>query len=138
MPKDRRGGRSLKRKPYNDYNVIGTANNGTIKVLKVKPGVKNASVPLFSNKANTVYFIAKPVAQLGNADTITSIAIYRKRQIVANVDIDMVQGYHYHTWKAADANGINKPQRNKKHNYNLKPVHQKLIQMALNWNNGGK
>ena len=38
MPKDRRGGRSLTKNPYNDYDVIGTANNGTIKVLKAKPG----------------------------------------------------------------------------------------------------
>lgn len=53
MPKDRRGGRSLKKNPYNDYNMIGTANNGTIKVLKAKSGLGNASVPQFSNTTNT-------------------------------------------------------------------------------------
>ena len=134
MPKDRRGGRSLKKNPYNDYDVIGTANNGTIKVLKVRPGVSNASVPLFSNKANTVYFITK---QTGGKDAVTSIAIYRNRHVVVNVDIDKTQGYHYHTWKLEDVRGKTKLKRSNKHYYNLKPVHQKLIQMALNWNNGG-
>ena len=40
MPKDKRGGKSLKKNPYNEYEVIGYANNGTIKVLKVKGGIK--------------------------------------------------------------------------------------------------
>ena len=62
MPKDRRGGRSLKKNPYNEYNALERkANNGKIKVLMAKDGLSNASVPQFSNKTNTTYFIAKNV-----------------------------------------------------------------------------
>ena len=134
MPKDRRGGRSLKKQPYNDYDVIGTANNGKIKVLKAKPGVGNASVPQFSNKTNTTYFITKDV---GGADKVTSIAVYRNRKVVYNIDIDPVGGNHYHKWDTKVVRGKIKQVKSKKHDYNLKPVQTKLIQMALNWNNGG-
>ena len=134
MPKDRRGGRSLKKNPYNDYDVIGTANNGTIKVLKAKPGLDNSSVPQFSNKTNTTYFITKDV---GGADKVTSIAVYRNRKVVYNIDIDPVGGNHSHKWDTKMVRGKAKQVKSRKHDYNLKPVHQKLIQMALNWNNGG-
>lgn len=134
MPKDRRGGRSLKKNPYNDYDVIGTANNGTIKVLKAKPGMDNASVPQFSNKTNTTYFITKDV---GGADKVTSIAVYRNRKVVYNIDIDQAQGNHYHKWDTKVVRGKSKQVKSRKHDYNLKPVQTKLIQMALNWNNGG-
>ena len=134
MPKDRRGGRSLKKQPYNDYDMIGTANNGTIKVLKAKPGMDNASVPQFSNKTNTTYFITKDV---GGADKVTSIAIYRNRKVVYNIDVEQSGNHHYHIWDTKMVRGKVKQVKRKKHDYSLKPVHQKLIQMALNWNNGG-
>lgn len=132
MAKDKRGGRSLRKQPYNEYDVIGTANNGTIKVIKAKPGVKNAGVPMFSNKANTVYFIAG-----GSNTDVTSIAIYRNRQVTANIDISATQGNHYHVWQTKTVRGKTKQVKVTKHNYSLKPSHHKLIQMALNWNNGG-
>lgn len=134
MAKDKRGGRSLRKQPYNEYDVIGTANNGKIKVIKAKQGADNAAVPLFSNKANTVYFLAK---QIGGADTVTSIAVYRNRQLTVNIDIDPVMGNHYHQWQPTIVRGKSKLQKSRKHYYNLKPSHNKLIQMALNWNNGG-
>ena len=134
MAKDKRGGRSLRRQPYNEYDVIGTANNGRIKVIKAKPGIDNAAVPLFSNRANTVYFLAKTV---GNADTVTSIAVYRNRRLTVNIDIDPIQGNHYHTWQPTVVRGKSKLQKGRKHYFNLKPSHNKLIQMATSWNNGG-
>ena len=142
MPKDRRGGRSLKKQPYNDYAVIGDANNGKISVLKAKSATDNASVPQFSNKTNTTYFIAKDVDVVTPSGTVkvtrvTSIAVYRNRKVVYNIDIDSVQGNHYHVWDTKMVRGKVKQVKRKKHDYNLKPVHQKLIQMALDWNNGG-
>ena len=138
MPKDRRGGKSLKKNPYNEYDVIGTANNGTIKVLKARPGVDNAGVPMFSNRKNTVYMVAD------EKNKVTSIAIYRNRMLTINVDIDPQKGNHFHKWRE-------KPEEKKKekdvgkfqiekygHYYKLKPAYLKLIQMANNWNNGGK
>lgn len=134
MPKDRRGGKSLKEQPYNDYDVIGTANNGKIKVLKAKQGLGNASVPQFSNKTNTTYFIAKEV---GGVDKVTSIAVYRNRKVVYNIDIDPVGGNHYHKWDTMMVRGKVKQVKSRKHDYNLKPVQLKLINMADSWNNGG-
>ena len=130
MPKDRRGGKSLRNQPYNEYEVIGTANNGTIKVLRAKPGVKNAGVPMFSNKANTVYFIAKDNA-------VTNIGVYRNRKVVRNIDIDPALGNHYHVWQTKTVRGKTKQVKETKHRYNLKLSDNKLIQKALNWNNGG-
>ena len=97
MPKDRRGGRSLKKQPYNDYDLIGDANNGKISVLKSKSDTDNASVPQFSNKTNTTYFITKDV---GGVDKVTSIAVYRNRKVVYNIDIDPAGAHHYHTLQA--------------------------------------
>lgn len=134
MAKDKRGGRSLRQQPYNEYDVIGTANNGRIKVIKAKPGVDNAGVPMFSNKANTVYFLAK---QVGNADTVTSIGVYRNRQLIHNIDIDPAMGNHYHVWQTKTVRGKTKQVKDTKHRYNLTPAQNKLIQMALNWNKGG-
>lgn len=134
MPKDRRGGRSLKKQPYNDYDVIGTANNGKIKVLKAKPGMGNASVPQFSNKTNTTYFIAKDV---GGVDKITSIGIYRNRKVVYNIDIDPILGNHYHVWQTKIVRGKEKQVKDTKHYFNLNAAQTKQLQMALNWNNGG-
>ena len=134
MPKDRRGGRSLKKQPYNDYDMIGTANGGKISVLKAKPGMGNASVPQFSNKTNTTYFIAKDV---GGVDKVTSIAIYRNRKVVYNIDIDPVLGNHYHAWTTQVVRGKIKQVKSTKHYYNLNAAQTKFIQMALNWNNGG-
>lgn len=134
MAKDKRGGRSLRQQPYNEYDVIGTANNGRIKVIKAKPGVDNAAVPLFSNKANTVYFLAK---EIGGTDTVTSIAVYRNRQLTVNIDIDPTQGNHYHKWQPSIVRGKSKLKKVKGHFFNLSPAHQKLISMADNWNNGG-
>ena len=130
MPKDRRGGKSLKSQPYNEYEVIGAANKGTIKVLRAKPGVKNAGVPMFSNKANTVYFIAKDNA-------VTNIGVYRNRQVIRNVDIDPTLGDHYHIWQTKMVRGKTKQVKDTKHHFDLKPSDKKLIQMALNWNSGG-
>ena len=135
MPKDRRGGRSLKKQPYNEYDVIGTANNGTIKVLRAKPGANNAGVPQFSNKRNTVYFITD---KQGDADIVTSIAVYRKRNLVYNVDIDPVMGNHYHQWETKKVRGKTKQVKNKKHRFDLSASQLKLIQMATSWNSGGK
>ena len=134
MPKDRRGGRSLKKQPYNDYDMIGTANNGKISVLKAKQGLENASVPQFSNKTNTTYFIAKDV---DGVDTVTSIAVYRNRKVVYNIDIDHVGGHHYHTWDTKMVRGKIKQVKSRKHKYNLNAAQTKFVQMALNWNNGG-
>ncbi len=130
MAKDKRGGRSLRRQPYNEYDVIGTANNGKINVIRAKPGVKNAGVPMFSNAANTVYFLAKDNA-------VTSIGVYRNRQLVHNIDIDPTLGNHYHVWQTKTVRGKTKQVKDTKHLYNLTPAQNKLIQMALNWNNGG-
>lgn len=130
MAKDKRGGRSLRQQPYNEYDVIGTANNGRISVIRAKPGVKNAGVPMFSNKANTVYFLAKDNA-------VTSIGVYRNRQLKYNIDIDPLLGNHYHAWQTKTVRGKTKQVKNTKHLYNLTPAQNKLIQMALNWNNGG-
>lgn len=130
MAKDKRGGRSLRKQPYNEYDVIGTANNGKIKVIRAKPGVKNAGVPMFSNKANTVYFLAKDNA-------VTSIGVYRNRQVVFNIDIDPTLGNHYHVWRTKTVRGKTKQVKDTKHLYNLTPAQNKLLQMALNWNNGG-
>lgn len=132
MPKDRRGGRSLKKQPYNDYDVIGYANNGTIKVLKAKPGIKNAGVPLYSNRANTVYFIAG-----GNNNDVTSIGVYRNRKLMFNIDIDPILGNHYHVWQTKMVRGKEKQVKNTKHLYNLSAAKNKYLQMALNWNSGG-
>lgn len=131
MPKDRRGGKSLRNQPYNEYEVIDTANNGTIKVLRAKPDAKNAGVPMFSNKANTVYFIAKDNA-------VTNIGVYRNRKVVRNIDIDPTLGNHYHVWQTKTVRGKTKQVKDTKHRYGLKPSDNKLIQKALNWNNGGK
>jgi hypothetical protein len=135
MPKDKRGGKSLKKEPYAEYEEIGKANNGTIKVLKAKSDADNAAIPQFSNKANTVYFITK---QTGNADKVTSIAVYRGRKVVRNVDIDPVMGDHYHVWQTKTVRGKIKQVKGKKHYFDLKASDKKLIQMALNWNSGGK
>ena len=132
MPKDRRGGRSLKKNPYNDYDVIGYANNGTIKVLKAKPGIKNAGVPLYSNRANTVYFIAG-----GNNNDVTSIGVYRKRKLIYNIDIDPILGNHYHIWQTKIVRGKEKQVKDTKHYFNLNAAQTKQLQMALDWNNGG-
>lgn len=135
MPKDKRGGKSLKKNPYNEYDVISTANNGTIKVLKAKSDTDNAAIPQFSNKANTVYFITK---QTGNADKVTSIAVYRGRKVIRNIDIDPILGDHYHVWQTKTVRGKEKQVKVTKHYFDLKPSDKKLIQMALNWNSGGK
>ena len=134
MPKHMRSRRSIKKQPYNDYNVIGTANNGKIKVLKARPDVKNASVPLYSNKANTVYFIAK---EFNGVDTVTSIAVYRGRRVMYNIDLDRTQGEHYHTWDEVSKDGVVKLKRDDKHKTDFNAVKQKLMQMAKDWNNGG-
>lgn len=134
MPKVKRGGRSLRIRPYSDYDVIGTANNGTIKVMKPKAGISNASVPLFSNKKNTVYFVTK---EINGVDTVTTIGVYRNRQLTHNIDIDPLQGNHYHVWQPTIVRGQSKLAKSKKHHYNLSAADQKLIQMAVNWNNGG-
>lgn len=134
MPKDRRGGKSLKKNQYNDYDVIGTANKGTVKVIKAKPGVSNASVPLFSNKKNTTYFVAKEV---NGVNKVTSIAVYRNRQLTHNIDIDPVLGNHYHKWQPTIVRGKSKLKKVKGHFYDLSPTKLKLIGMAANWNNGG-
>lgn len=135
MAKDKRGGRSLRKQPYNEYDVIGTANNGRIKVIKAKPGIKNASVPQFSNSKNTTYFITKEV---NGADTVTSIAVYRNRQLTQNIDIDHVMGNHYHKWQPVSVRGKSKLNKVKGHFFNLSPAQQKLISMAVSWNTGGK
>lgn len=132
MPKDRRGGRSLKKQPYSDYDVIGYANNGTIKVLKAKPGIKNAGVPLYSNRTNTVYFIAG-----GSNNDVTSVGVYRNRKLMFNIDIDPVLGNHYHVWQTKMVRGKEKQVKNTKHLYNLNAAQNKYLQMALNWNSGG-
>lgn len=134
MAKVKRGGRSLRQQPYNEYDVIGTANNGRIKVIKAKPGVSNASVPQFSNSKNTTYFIAKDV---NGVNTVTSIAVYRNRNVVYNIDIDPIGGNHYHEWKPVVVRGKSKLQKGKKHFYNLSPAQQKMVSMADSWNNGG-
>lgn len=134
MAKDKRGGRSLRQQPYNEYDVIGTANNGRIKVIKAKDGVKNASVPQFSNSKNTTYFVAKEV---NGVNTVTSIAVYRNRNVVYNIDIDPIGGNHYHEWQPVAVRGKSKLQKAKKHFYNLSPAQQRLVSMADNWNNGG-
>lgn len=137
MPKDRRGGKSLKKNPYNDYDVIGTANNGTIKVLKVKDGIDNAGVPMFSNRKNTVYMIAKD-------NVIDSIAIYRNRVLVSNIDIkDTEKGYHYHLWRKMPERKQKPKNRGKYqlekygHYTKLKPAYLKLIKMAEDWDKRG-
>lgn len=135
MAKDKRGGRSLRKQPYNEYDVIGTANGGRIKVIKAKPGIKNASVPQFSNSKNTTYFVAKEV---NGADTVTSIAVYRNRQLTHNIDIDPLQGNHYHKWQPIAVRGKSKLKKDTRHLFNLSPAQQRLINMAVNWNNGGK
>ena len=127
MPKEKRGGRSLRKQPYNEYDVIGTANNGTIKVLKAKPGISNASVPLFSNTRNTVYLIAKEVS---GADKVTSIAVYRNRQLTHNIDIDPVMGNHYHKWQPTTVRGKDKLLKVNGHFFDLSPAQQRLINMA--------
>lgn len=134
MAKDKRGGRSLRQQPYNEYDVIGTANNGRIKVIKAKPGVSNASVPQFSNSKNTTYFVAKEV---NGVDTVTSIAVYRNRQLMHNIDIDPVMGNHYHNWQPIVVRGKSKLKKDTRHLFNLSPAQQKLINMADSWNNGG-
>lgn len=135
MPKDKRGGKSLKKNPYNEYDVIGTANNGTIKVLKAKPGTSNASVPQFSNSKNTTYFVTKEV---NGVDKVTSIAVYRNRQLTQNIDIDPVMGNHYHKWQPIVVRGKSKLKKEKRHRFDLSAAQQKLISMADNWNTGGK
>ena len=122
MAKDKRGGRSLRRQPYNEYDVIGTANNGRIKVIKAKPGVKNAGVPMFSNRANTVYFLAKDNA-------VTSTGVYRNRQLIHNIDIDPTLGNHYHVWQTKTVRVKTKQVKDTKHRYNRTPAQNKLIQM---------
>ena len=135
MPKDKRGGKSLKKEPYAEYEEIGKANNGTIKVLKAKLDTDNASIPQYSNKANTVYFITK---NTNNVDKVTSIAVYRGRKVIRNIDIDPVLGDHYHVWQTKTVRGKAKQVKGKKHKFDLKASDKKLIQMALNWNIGGK
>lgn len=134
MAKDKRGGRSLRQQPYNEYDVIGTANSGRIKVIKAKPGIKNASVPQFSNSKNTTYFVTKEV---NGVDTVTSIAVYRNRQLTQNIDIDPTMGNHYHKWQPILVRGKSKLNKVKGHFFNLSPAQQKLISMANSWNNGG-
>lgn len=143
MPKDRRGGRSVKKRPYNEYDVIGYANNGTIKVLKAKPDSNNNGIPMFSNKTNTVYFIvnANNAIKKGR-DEITNIGIYRNRHLVYNIDLaDGAHNDHVHTWvlgKVRDKVALIKVVKNgKDHDENLTPAQQKLLQMAKDWNNGG-
>ena len=135
MAKDKRGGRSLRKNPYNEYETIGTANNGSIKVIKPRPGTSNTGVPLFSNSKNTTYFVAKEV---DGVTKVKSIAVYRNRQLIQNIDIDPKKGNHYHKWQAEDVRGKSKIVRDKKHFYNLSAAQQKLLNMAVNWNNGGK
>ena len=135
MAKDKRGGRSLRQQPYSEYDIIGTANNGRIKVIKAKPGIKNASVPQFSNSKNTTYFVAKEV---NGVDTVTSIGVYRNRQLTQNIDIDPILGNHYHNWQPITVRGKSKLKKDTKHRFDLSPAQQKLISMADSWNTGGK
>lgn len=138
MPKDKRGGRSLRKNPYNEYETIDTANNGRIKVIKARDDVENAGIPMFSNRRNTVYMVA-------NGDNkIESIAIYKNRKLEINVDIDPEKGDHFHKWREkpeAKKKGKNKGKfqiEKYGHYYKLKPAYLKLIQIAQNWNNGGR
>ena len=138
MPKDKRSGRSLKKKPYSEYDVIGYANNGTIKVLKAKPGVDHAGVPMFSNRKNTVYMIAN------DDNKVDTIGIYRNRTLVCNIDIkDTEKGYHFHLWRKIPEDK-QKPKNKGKyqiekygHYYRLKPAYIKLINMAEDWDKRG-
>lgn len=132
MPKDRRSGKQIRKGyRYDDYDTIGTANNGTIDVIKAKNPI-NKGVPLYSNGKNTIYFIAK---DLGNKTQITNIAIYKGRNIVENIDIDAVKGNHYHKWKTSTVRGKTKQVRYG-HYYRLSPKHTTLIVAAQKWNLG--
>lgn len=141
MAKGKRGGRSVRKQPYDEYKVIGMANNGTIKVIKAKPNSKNAGIPMYSNRKNTVYFIvnAKNALKKGR-DEITNIAVYRNRRLVYNLDFSDAKNKndHAHYWNVAKINGKEVLVKVGDHDENLKPAQQKLFRMARDWNIGGK
>lgn len=141
MPKDRRGGRSVRKDPYSEYETVGTANNGKIKVIKAKQTTKNAGIPMYSNRKNTVYFVvnAKNARKKGR-DEITNIAVYRNRRLVYNLDFKDAKNKnnHAHYWNVAKKNGKEVLVKVDDHDENLKPVQQKLFKMAADWNIGGK
>ena len=140
MPKDRRGGKSLKDNPYKEYDQIGTANKGRIKVIKANPKSKNAGIPMFSNRRNTVYFIVNAKnAHEKKRDEITNIAVYRDRRLVYNLDFKDAKNKndHAHYWNVAKINGKEVLSKVGDHDENLTPAQQKLFRMAKDWNVGG-
>ena len=132
MPKDKRSGKQIRSGDrYNEYDVIGTANNGSIKILKAKDETGNNGTPLFSNSRNTTYFIAKDV---NGVNTITNIAIYKNRNLVESIDLNEGQGVHYHKWTTGVKRGKTKQIKSKDHFPALSPQHTKLIKLANEWN----
>lgn len=116
---------------YTEYNTIDTVNNGTIKVIEAKSTGGNSGVPIFSNSANTTYMLTKDV---NGKKQITSIAIYRKGKIVQNIDLDVVQGAHYHKWVGITKKGKIKRKKLPNHYANLNRKQLKLVKIAQEWN----
>lgn len=134
MPKDKRSGKQIRNgQRYDEYDTIGTANNGKIKVIKAKDGTGNNGTPLYSNSNNTTYFIAKDV---NGVNTVTNIGIYKNRKLVESIDLNEGQGVHYHKWTTGVKRGKTKQIKSKKHHFTLSPQHTKLVNLANGWNEG--
>lgn len=72
-----------------EFDSIGKINN--IKVLRVRKGVKNITLPQYSNTANTTYYSADETG------IIKTVGFYRKHALVKSIDITS-QGSHWHRW----------------------------------------
>ena len=123
--------KSMKRKGfrYDHFEVVGTANQGKIKVLKPKDG-ENDKFPLFSNRKNTTYF-----ALAKDGKSIGSIGIYRNGSLVESIDFpNGKSGNHWHKWalKKSKRNGKLTPVKDKtlREITVFEPRHERLINIT--------
>lgn len=72
-----------------EFDCVGKINN--IKVLKVRKGVKNLTLPQYSNTANTTYY------SVDDTGTVKTVGFYRNHALVKSIDIT-TQGAHWHEW----------------------------------------
>lgn len=72
-----------------EFDSVGKIGN--IKVLKVRKGVKNLTLPQYSNTKNTTYY------SIDDTGVIKSIGFYRNHALVKSIDITSI-GTHWHKW----------------------------------------
>ena len=134
MPKTYIGGRARRRgeryKVYDVYDKKGFVHN--IKVLMAKEDSSNDGIPQFSNARNTTYFLAKKKDD--GEVKIISIAIYKNHKVVENIDLNEIDGLHFHTWRTKTKRNKFVQYKIKGHQTDLTAKHLKLIKYAEEWN----